>query len=283
MTTGAGLKRRLREVSADLVRPIAGATLFVFVVQFVTTGVYTVGAALAFLVLDSVLVALSLVVGRWIGRRLWPRHGLALTRRLLRGYAKTHERGDLLLTGRSEFVQSMRRRIFEATALIAGLNLLLVFAVAPFLPVTGRVATGILPLVLTIYLTVALVPHWTFARLGLRRVDHARFMVSPLTREYSDRLRISNGAVVLLALGIGGFVLRQQGATDVQAGQQIVSSGLTIVLLSVILVATAVAFYQREETGVVEAAAREAIAMGFRDGRGESEGELAAKLTRKPS
>lgn len=241
---------------------------------YLATGrVSPLGAFLQFTgALGSYLIAYFL--GWYLGASVWPRHGGTVARKLLESYAKNPERGELVMTGRPEFHRTAARRIWEASALMASLSVLYVLVTRYFVALPGTLAGSVLALVAIAYLSIFLVPHWSFARLGLRRVDRARFIVQPLTRDYSDRLKLSNGALVVLVLGAGGFILRQKGATDAEAMTQMVALALITIPFILLLAASAVAHYQRRERVVLDSLARDAVRLGYRDARGENEADI---------
>lgn len=283
----ARLPGRLREIPADLATPILGAIGFVFalnlVLGFLATGRLSPLAVLANLAGSFLTFLVAFLVGRALGKSFWPVAGARLSRRLLATYAKRPEHGDLVMTGRPEFRATRAKRVFETSALVAAILVLYVEVARTFVPLSGTALFFVPALVATLLLTVALVPHWAFAALGFRRLDRARFIVKPLTRDYSDRLRLSNGALVVLVIAISGVVLRQAGATDVQVFIEILQLILSIIPATVVLAASAVAFYARREPRVLEQMARDAISVGFYDARGENETEILAHLRRRPT
>ncbi len=270
----ARLPGRLQDVPHDLIAPIALAVVAVLALQVARQGRISLGAVIGALTVSFVSLLVSIGVGAWMGRRVWAVRGDRLARRLLVRYAHP-ERHDLVLTGRPDFRVTTRRRVWEATVFVASLQVLAFLVLGSFIPTLVVALPAFVFLVGSTFAAVLLVPHWVFARLGLRRVDRARFTVEPVTRVYSDRLRLSRGGLVVIVLGVGGAIIRRAGLDDVQAAVTLASLIVDAIAYTLVATVAAVAFYSREEPLVASTVARHAISLGARDGRGESHEELA--------
>ncbi|MFA5862068.1 MAG: hypothetical protein WDA16_10280, partial [Candidatus Thermoplasmatota archaeon] len=135
---------------------------------------------------------------------------------------------------------------------------------------------GIFTLV-ALWASFLLVPYWVFGRMGLREVDHERWLVQPMSRRYADRLRLSNGALLLVAFGgIVNLAFRAGASPNVAIFEGVQRVGRVIAAVLVIA-ATAVAFYLRREHDLVLDLEAEAIRDGVRDGRGLTDREFLPK------
>lgn len=230
------------------------------------------------LVVYPISVAIFWTIGWWLGTRTWPRRGRKLARARLVSAMKAR-REVLFISDRPDRNASILRRVWEAVAFAAGASVL----VASILIILGFTRGNLLALATAFMLVAAwagfiLVPYWLFARMGMRHVDAVRWLILPLSRRYADRMRLSNGALILIALGAMINASLRTGATVEQA---VVSGTLYIVqmvALVLVIAATGVAYYLRKERGLVKELEAEAIGMGIRDARGMSDGDFLPGL-----
>lgn len=224
---------------------------------------------------SGVRILIAVLVGMYLGKYAWPRRGRALGFRILKRTINGKVKPLLLMTDRPDFRPSMPRRIFEVVGFVAGTTIILTAALA----LAGVTNLGVsvpsqLYTLLALYAAFLLVPYWTFSRMGLRRVDPVRWTVEPLSRRYASRLRLSNGALLLIALGVSINLALRAGATGDAA--LIASLQLLGHLVAAILVtaASAVAYYSRAEKEVFLALEDEAVKLGIHDGRDMSDGDF---------
>lgn len=223
------------------------------------------------------------LVGLWLGRRTWPRRGRRLARHLLRRALRSKKTGIVLLTDRPDFPLSLRRRIIEVVGFAAG-SIVILTAVLTFLGIgPGLVlATSGLLILLALWGCFIVVPYWVFGRMGMRQVDPVRWLIQPLSRRYADRMRLSNGLLLLVALG----AVVNLGVRAGQSGAAALVDGVTFVghVVAAVLVAAAVgvAAYVHRENALVKDFEEEAVAMGLRDGRGLSDDDFLPRLPPRP-
>jgi hypothetical protein len=223
--------------------------------------------------------ALQVALGAFLGRRSWPKRGRRLARLLVKRAFRADAPPLVLLSDRPDFEPHLGRRVLEVLGFAAGASVVLA-AVLPFLGLaTWNVfaLAGTLTL-FTLWASFILVPYWLFARMGLRQVDPVRWLVQPMSRRYADRLRLSNGALLLVALGASVNLAFRAGASGEQAlvaGIQ----GLVRLLASILLVAASAAvFYSQRERALVKEFEEEVLAYGVRDARGLSDGDFLPRL-----
>jgi hypothetical protein len=253
----------LADFALDLLLQPAGSFL-----ELVARAVsFAIGASFAFL------------IGRWLGTRTWPRRGRKLTRRVLARMLRAKNNPLLVLTDRPDRAPKRWRRVLEVVGFAAGVSVILV-AVLPVLGVPPALVRGFAGLfvLLALWGSFTLVPYWTAIRMGLRVVDPVLWTVTPVSRRYADRLRLSNGALVLIALGVFVNLAIRAGASQEGALVAGVSTVTTTVASILVIAATAVAYYSTREHAVVREMEAEAIAMGVRDGRGLSDGDVLPRL-----
>lgn len=271
----------------SIARTVAPAVLVTFAIDVFLQPVSFIDS-LRLLAAYVVLFVFYFIIGRWLGKDVWPGRGKALTRRLLRRRLKRKE--VLFLSERPDRSFTTLRRVWEVTGFAAGLSVIFSALLAllglelqnAVAPVVGLTAASILtPLLIPLLVTFAsfiLIPYWVFARLGFRIVDPLRWMILPLSQRYADRLKLSNGVLILAGAGLAFNLAFRAGLTSSAA----VATALVLVLrtIAVVLViaATAVAYFQREERRVALDVEGEALDMGIRDGRGMSDGDFLPKL-----
>lgn len=241
-------------------------------------------AALAQRALGFALAApIPILFGMFLGARSWPRRGRRLARHLLKRTLRQGGRPLLFFTDRPDFRPHLGRRVLEVVGFSAGASVIL----AAILPFLGLATFDILALasvltLLTLWGSFVLVPYWLFARMGLREVDPVRWLVLPTSRRYADRLRLSNGALLLVALGASVNLAFRAGASGEQALVDGIR-GIVGLLTTVFLVAaTAAVFYTRKEKALAKEFEEEALAYGVRDGRGMSDGDFLPRLPAPP-
>lgn len=224
--------------------------------------------------------ALQVAIGAWLGRRSWPKRGRRLARLLVKRTFRAEVPPLVFLSDRPDVEPHLGRRVLEVLGFAAGASVVLA-AVLPFLGLARSdvvfAIAGTLTL-FTLWASFILVPYWLFARMGLRQVDPVRWLVQPMSRRYADRLRLSNGALLLVALGASVNLAFRAGASGEQAlidGIQ----GLVRLLASILLVAASAAvFYAQRERAFVKEFEEEVLAYGVRDARGMSDGDFLPRL-----
>ena len=270
-----------------IAQTVAPAALLAFTLE-VALERSDLGESLRLFAAYVVLFILFFVLGRWLGKYVWTDRGKALTRRLLRRRLRRKEL--VFLSDRPDRSFTTLRRVWEVVGFAAGLSVIfsallgllgleLSEAVAPLVGI--RFASVVTPLLVPLLVTFAsfvLIPYWLFARLGFRIVDPVRWLISPLSRTYADRLKLSNGFLILAGAGLTFNLAYRAGDTNTEA----VVTALILVLRNVavvlVIAATAVAYYLREERAVARLLEHEALEMGIRDGRGMSDGDFLPRL-----
>jgi len=238
------------------------------------------GARLVARIVAFLVVAFFAVIYGWyLGTYSWRKRGQQLANLLLRRSMKTKTRPLVFLTDRPDFRLSMARRLLELVGFAAGSTVIAVVALSiAGLPnaLVDRVTFALV--VVTLWAAFILVPYWVFGRMGLRQVDPVRWLVQPMSRHYADRLRLSNGALLLIALGMAfNLAFRAQQSANVALVNGVLD--VAHVVASVLVAATtALAFYLRDEHGPVREVAEEAVRDGIRDGRGMSDGDFLPKM-----
>lgn len=218
--------------------------------------------------LASVAVSLGAVfAGRLLGERVWPVLGAVTAALVLRAYSRWGKmRGArLVISPYADFVPGPLRQTWEAMAFASGLALL---GAASLLYVL-ELDSGMLPwltvgaLVLCAALTVAVVPQWLFARLGLRLWEPERFIVRSIAESYSGLVRVSNGTLLVAAILYGVNVLMLGRVPRLESGMTVAGAVAAVLVLSLAFFGTATAYYRRHEEYVVKAVAAEARRLGF--------------------
>ena len=222
------------------------------------------------------------LIGWFLGARVWPRRGEQLALRLLQTRLKVRraERLRVYLTGRRDFRQSTPRRILEVIA-IAGGGPIIVLAVLALVGVgeaTQAAVAGPLALI-GLYASFLLSPYWVFSRMGVREVDTVQWTIRRMSRSYADRLRLSNGALLVLALTLTITLAYRAGADREEA---LLGGLLTVARLtaSVLVVAAAgVTHHLRAEPAMTERLEAAALAAGVIDARTMLEAEFLPSST----
>lgn len=235
-----------------------------------------------------ILFILFFVMGRWLGKYVWPDRGKALTHRLLRRRMRKKE--IVFLSDRPDRSFTTLRRVWEVVGFAAGLSVIvsvllglvglsLATVVAPLVGLTlASILTPLLVPLLVTFCSFILMPYWLFARLGFRIVDPVRWLVLPLSRTYADRLKLSNGFLVLAAAGLVFNLAFRAGFTGTDAVVQALVLVLRNVAVVLVIAATAVAYFLREEKRVARELEAAALEIGIRDGRNMSDGDFLPKL-----
>jgi hypothetical protein len=208
----------------------------------------------------------AVFAGKLIGEYVWTVVGSFYTGLVLRVYAHfARKRGaKMMITPYPDFVPGRLRQTWEAMGFAAGLSLL---AAASILFVTSEDSNS-LPwlslggLVLSCVLTFMLVPHWTFARLGLRVSEPQRFVVSSLAESYSGIVRVSNGTILLGSTFYGVNALAGR-ATRLEIWILVAVSVAIMLAISLVAMGTATAYYKRHEEMVLKRVAADAKRLGF--------------------
>ncbi|HEX2021228.1 MAG TPA: hypothetical protein VHH36_00830 [Candidatus Thermoplasmatota archaeon] len=222
-----------------------------------------------------VVVGLFVLIGRWLGLRTWPRRGRRMARRLMARAARDPKRPIVFLTDRPDGDLSIPRRVLEVVGFAAGSSIIVAAVLSLFGVATIFASTLLLP---ALWGSFLLVPYWSFARLGIRQVDPVRWLVQPMSRRYADRLRLSNGALLLIAVGVLFNFAFRAGASGDQALVQAIVDTLRISTSALVVAASAVAYYARDERALLKAMEEDALRAGIRDGRGMSDGDFLPRV-----
>lgn len=221
----------------------------------------------------GVLTGLAILAGLWLGRRTWPRRGRVLTLRLL---ARVARRPLVLVTDRPDESGSLMRRTLEVIGFAAGVPVLAI-AILALLGVSAGIV--VYPIsILALWGSFVFVPYWLYARMGLREVDAVRWVITPLSRRYADRLKLSNGALLLFAAGaVVNLAFRAGASGDVALVTSIIQVG-HVVAFVLVIAATAVASYMREEQALAREMEAKALTLGLRDARGMTDGQFLPRI-----
>lgn len=224
-------------------------------------------------------LGIAILFGLWLGTRAWPKRGRRVGRWFLRRQLKGRAPATILLTERPDLVPRTARRIVEVVGFSAGMTILLATALTLFgLRDLGVSLPSWLFIALSLWGASVLVPYWSFARLGLRRVDAVRVVVEPLSRHYASRLKLSNGALLLVALSVTVNLGFRSGLPP----REVLLNSLYFVghLVTAILVvsAAAVAYYSRAERAVVLDLQKDALDHGVVDARHLTDGDLLPRV-----
>jgi hypothetical protein len=282
---GVQLSARWRD-RLHVTRTVAPAVVIAFVIDLMLTRA-TFSGFFGLLTAYLFLFLVYFFVGRWIGKHLWPQRGQAIARTLLRRRIKRkHE--FVFVCDRPDRSFTTLRRVWEVVGFAAGLSVILstLLTLIGLTPTSLLVSAIVLPLILPMVITAlsfVLVPYWLFARLGFRIVDPVRWLILPLSRGYADRLKLSNGALILLATG-GVFNLAfRAGQSNAAAIATALTLVLRVVAVVVVVAATAVAYYLREERRVAHELELGSLTLGIRDGRGMTDGDFLPRLPTQKS
>lgn len=208
----------------------------------------------------------ALALGSFVGHVVWPEAGVRFAHLLLALYARVgrHRNAQLMITPYPDFVPGRLRQTWEAAAFAGGLALLagvnvLVFTTQPpgALPWASLAALAVGCL-----MTFLLVPHWTFARLGLRLSQQGRFVVTSVAESYSRLVRVSNGTLLGGATFYGVTILMGRAAR-MEAYLTVGGTLAVLLVLSALVMASATAFFLRHDEEVVRRVAAEARRVGF--------------------
>lgn len=209
----------------------------------------------------------ALFTGRFLGERLWPALGGSHAALVLRMYASWARRrgARMSITPYADFVPSRARQTWEAMsfasalAVLAGASMLYMIELdSSLLPWLSLGA-----LVLCAALTFVIVPHWVFARLGLRIHEPERHIIRSVAESYASFVRISNGTLLLGAAFYGMNVLMLGRMPRLESGFMVALTVSGVLALSLTLFGTAAAYYRRHEEQLVKRIAAEARRVGF--------------------
>lgn len=216
-------------------------------------------------------------IGWWFGTRTWPKRGRKLARRM--AYRSMKARGEVLfISDRPDADGRVARRIWEVVGFAAGASILLASALILVGLRTASVSVPFSFTILALWAGFLLVPYWLFGAMGLRSVDAVRWLVLPVSRRYADRMKLSNGALILLGIGMLFNALYREGLSQDQAIAGALITVLRIVTSVLVIAAPAVAYYHRDEHGLVRVVETELLDIGVRDGRGMTDGEFLPRL-----
>lgn len=265
----------------EVMRPVIAAALLVFILDLVLDPPQRVRDVVGLAIIYPVGVGFALLVGYWLGRYEWPRRGRRMAMTLLKRDAESKHRPLLFLTDRPDFDPTLVRRILEVVGFATGVSILVpaVLQILEAPPALVQLVGGLITL-LALWGSFLLVPYWIYGRLGIRRVDPVRWTVEPLSLGYADRLRLSNGALLLIA-GLAAFNLAYRAGAS--RDEALVDGVLTVVQLvaSILVAATAaVVYYARGEKQLVRDMEEQALLLGIKDGRGMSDGEFLPRIVK---
>jgi hypothetical protein len=220
-------------------------------------------------------VLVALLLGMLMGRVVWPSFGRRLSAYLLRSSMSGARKPRVFLTDHADFDISVARRVFEVVGLVAGATVILEVSLT-FLGVRSGTVNALSGTFTFLAFVAAflLVPYWVFGRMGLRQVDKSRWLVQPLGRRYAQRLRLSNGALLLVAFGaIVNITIRAGAGTNVAILDGVILVGHSIAVV-LVTAAAAVSYYLREEHDLMVQLEAEAMRDGVLDARGMTDEEF---------
>lgn len=246
------------------------------------------GPVLARIVGFGLVAFVLYLYGRWLGTRTWPKRGRAIARMVLRHNTRRANHPTIFLSDRPDVTVSIARRIVEVVGFSAGLAIIVTVALT-FIPDTPGteiflsrirlVSTAAFTFV-ALWLSFVIVPYWIFGRMGLRQIDPVRWLITPMAHRYAGRMKLSNGALILVAFFAIFNLAYRSGADQNAAILDAVDTIVRVVMGVLIAAVTAVAYYRRNERGLVLEVEEEALRMGIVDGRGMSDGEFLPRLPR---
>lgn len=253
--------------SARLERSIITTVAFTLLLATVTAAaVLTITHTERLVYAVPAALALAVIAGRLLGERVWPVLGIGFSSLVLRGYAKWGRRRSarLLLTPFADFMPGRLRQAWESTAFASGIALML--GASLLFLIKGRPGTllwfSLGLLAFACMMTFLLVPHWAFARLGLRISEPDRFVTRSLAESYDRLVRVSNGTILLVAVFYGVGILADR-ATRIEWYVTMLTTLAAILGLGVVVTGTAAAYFKRHEERVVKRVADEARRLGF--------------------
>lgn len=261
--------------------PIAIAVAVDFVFEL-TVGTATTSSPLARVIGFGIAAVIFYLIGRFLGTSTWPKRGRKLARLILRYNTRKANHPTIFLSDRPDVTISITRRIVEVVGFAAGLALL--FAVGlTFTPISTpslEATAGIFTLI-ALWGSFILVPYWLFGRMGLRQIDPVRWLIQPMARRYADRMRLSNGALILVAFVAIFNVAYRAGDSQNEAIQEAFLVLIRVTMSVLIVAVTAVAYYVRGERALLLEVEEEALRMGIVDGRGMSDGDFLPRLPKR--
>lgn len=271
-----GVARVLEGVAGPILAAVFLALVLDLVLQPPRNSIEAAGRLGAF----AIATPIPILLGAWLGHRSWPKRGRKLARHVLRRRLRGNVKPLLFLTDRPDFMPNMGRRVLEVIGFSAGASVLL----ASILPLLGLATPNVyawasILTLLTLWGSFVLVPYWLFARMGLRHVDVVRWLIQPMGRRYADRLRLSNGALLLFATGAVFNLAFRAGESGEAALVDAVQLVVRIVASVLVTATTAAAFYARQERKLLKEFEEEVVREhGIRDGRGMSDGDFLPRL-----
>jgi hypothetical protein len=273
---------RVGNVPVALPILVAAATDFVFEFALApASGNGFVARMIAF----AIVALIAYGYGRFLGKRTWPRRGRSIARMVLRHNTRKANHPTIFLSDRPDVTVSIGRRIVEVVGFSAGAAIIFTVSLsfipsAPGLTQLKLVSTGVFTFV-ALWASFVIVPYWVFGRMGLRQIDPVRWLIQPMARRYADRLRLSNGALILVAFVAIFNLAYRSGADQSEAIRESVLTLVRVVMGVLIAAVTAVAYYVRGERGLVLEVEEEALRMGIVDGRGMSDGDFLPRLPKE--
>lgn len=259
--------------------PVLGATMAAFLLDLLLSPPGSVLEVVARAVLFPLGAWFFFLVGWWLGTHTWPKRGKRLGRWMLAHSARRDGR-MLFLTDRPDFPPSIARRVLEVVGFSAGSSVILASAFI-LMGLRDAAAIGTLAAsftLVTLWASFLIVPYWLFGRLGLRQIDLVRWMIQPMSRRYASRLRLSNGALLLIALGVLVNVAFRAGLSGDEALVNAFRALAGVVYFVLIAAGTGVGYYSIQERRLLREMEAETLAMGIRDGRGMSDNDFLPRL-----
>lgn len=209
----------------------------------------------------------AVFAGRFMGERVWPALGGWGAAFVLGLYSRwgRHRGARLVITPYADFVPGRLRQTWEAMAFASAIAILTAASILYTVEMDAATLPwlAVIALVACAALTFVIVPHWVFARLGLRVWEPERFVVRSISESYAAFLRVSNGTLLLGAVFYGVNVLMLGRVPRLESGITVAITVGGVLALSLAFFGTATAYYRRHEERVVKRVAAEARRLGF--------------------
>jgi hypothetical protein len=185
----------------------------------------------------------------------------------------------VVLTDKPDQAFTIRKRLLEVVGFSAGVTIIITVALSVLgIRLSFQVGAASILVIVALWGSFILVPYWIFSHMGLRQVDPMRWLVQPLGKRYGERLRLSNGVLLLISVGAVAQLAFRAGASGDAALVEGVTVASHVVASVLVASATALAFYVHDEHALVRALEAEALEMGVRDGRGMTDGEFLPRV-----
>lgn len=246
--------------------PVRAIVVVLALALVATLGVLYFVHAMRWFALAAAAIVGTALVGRLLGETVWTTLGVWASERVLRVYVAWghHRRARLAIAPCADFVPGRVRMTWESMAFASALSMLVAVSLLYVLPIEPIALPWLSLAVLSAcgILTFLLVPHWAFARLGLRLWEPRRFVVTSLAESYAGWVQVSNGTL-LLAAGFYGVNALAPRVPRADAYLIVGSTILVLLGLSVALFGTAAAYFRRHAERVVRLVAEDARRLGF--------------------